>query len=137
MINESKKPRKTYTDADRDAIIRLHQCGLSVEEIVEILHFSRTYIYVIMQAHRACIEQDWSALQKLSLTNKPTVDWAMRVTGADAVFAETFPKEEPVDDSAPAVQPVPEYVTREDFLCLQDTLLTILGTLTQIRDVLK
>ena len=130
--------RAVITDRDRDNVMRLTESGLSVEEIADIMHISRSCIGNIRHAHKSCVAQDWSALQKLSHTMRATLDWAMRVTGTDKVFLETFPKEEP-KQVEPAVNPVPtpDLITREDFLSLQNTLQDICYLLTEIRDTLK
>ena len=132
MKPESTKHR--LTDKDRDAVLKLIVCGLSTEEIKDILHFSASTISYIRQAHNACMKQDWSTLQKLSLDTRATVDWAMKVTGTDKVFQETFG--EPSGCDEPAV-PAPEYATKEDFLAMYATMQDVRNLLIEIRDALK
>jgi hypothetical protein len=131
--------RRWLTDTDRDNALRLLGCGLSVKEIAPIMKLSKSSIQYIKQAHTACIEKDWSTLQRMSTTCRPTVDWAMRVTGTDKVFLETFPKEEePVEETKePEVTPTPENITREDFLSMYATMSDIRNLLIEIRDILK
>jgi hypothetical protein len=131
-----KTTRHTITDADRDHVLKLCGCGLTNNEIANMLHISSRSVTNIRMAHAACIRQDWSALQKLSTTIRPTVDWAMQVTGVDKVFAETFPKED-VPTETPPVTPAPETITREEFQTLSTTLQDICYLLTEIRDLLK
>jgi transcriptional regulator with XRE-family HTH domain len=133
------KPR--LTDEDRNHCLRLIGCGLSTDEIAKIMHISKSTVSYIRQAHNACLAQDWSTLQRLSLEVKSTVEWAMKLTGADKVFEETFKdeNEEPeqnVEVPAPTTN-VPETITREDFLSLSNTLQDISYLLTEIRDILK
>ena len=129
--------RHWYSDDDRARVIRLFDAGLSATEVADTLKISKSVVYFIKQAHTACIKQDWSTLQKLSITHRSTVDWAMRFTGTDKIFAE-FEKT-PEKDVEPAVEPVnnPNAITREDFLSLQNTLQDICYLLTEIRDALK
>jgi hypothetical protein len=134
---KTKTPRRTLKDSDRDTVLRLSNCGLGNQEIADILHISDSTVSNIRQAHAACIKQDWSTLQKLSTFIRPTVDWAMRVTGTDKVFDVLFnePPAPPADAPAPA--PTPDTITREDFLSLTTALQDICYLLTEIRDTLK
>ena len=135
-------PTKRYlTDVDRDQVLKLIGCGLSTTDIVEIMHISRSTVSYIRQAHTACIEKDWSTLQKLSTCVKPTVEWAMRITGTDKVFLEEFPKDDPEEiakheiDHTPNV--IPETISREDFLAMYATMQDVRSLLMEIRDVLN
>ena len=129
--------RHWYTDSERDSVIRLFDAGLSANEIAKIVKVSRTVVYSIRQAHQACIARDWSTLQKMSIMNRPTVDWAMKVTGTDKVFLETFPKEDD-EPEAPAPVAVPEpVITRDDFLAMYAVMQDVRSLLTDIRDMLK
>ena len=138
--NEIPTVRRWLNDVDRDSVLKLVNCGLSSVEIATITHISKSSINNIRQAYNACIEQDWSTLQRLSTTIRPTVDWAMRVTGADKVFAEIFhqdpkPGDEPKTQADPA--PVPDPITREDYLAMYATMQDIRALLIEIRDTLK
>jgi hypothetical protein len=114
----------------------LFEAGLSAAEIVPIVKISKAVVYTIRQAHQACIKRDWSTLQKMSVSNRATVDWAMKVTGADKVFLETFPKED-VEPEAPApVVPEP-VITIDDFLAMYAVMQDVRSLLTEIRDTLK
>ena len=124
------------TDRDRDAVLKLIGCGLTMVEIAEISHISRSSIQYIRQAHTACINEDWSTLQRLSTVIRPTVDWAMKVTGKDKAFLEAFPKED-TPTEAPKTEPAPVVVTREDFLAMYATMQDIRSLLSEIRDILK
>lgn len=130
--------RRNLTDTDRDAILKLVVCGLTTDEIMSIVNSSRSAVSYVRQAHHACLNKDWSALQRMSQHNRAVVDWAMRVTGTDRVFAETFPKEPEPEQSVaePAVE-VPDQITREDILAMYGTLQDIRSLLTDIRDMLK
>lgn len=132
-----KNTRRTLTDTDRDQVLKLMTCGLGTKEIADIMHVSPSAVTYIRQAHNAGITQDWSALQKLSITHRSAVEWALKVTGADKSFAE-FEKT-PVATDEPEVTPAPpvETITREDFLTLTNALQDIVYLLTEIRDTLK
>lgn len=135
--------RPWLTDANRDHALKLLGCGLSINEIASILRISKSSVQYIKSAHQACIEQDWSTLQKMSTYTRATVDWAMRTTGTDKVFLETFPKEDGPEApeqsvTGPTVDtPAPDPITREDFLSLYNTMQDICYLLTEIRDMLK
>ena len=124
------------TDKERNDALRLLNCGLSPREIAEIMHISKSSVSYIRQAHTACLAQDWSTLQSLSTYCRATVDWAMRLTGTDKTFIETFgePKKEP--ESAPVQVPV-ETISKDDFKALSATLQDICYLLTEIRDLIK
>ena len=132
------KPDKNYhrlTDKDKDAILKLIVCGLPTDEIADIMHCSKSTVGYHKQAHTACINKDWSTLQKLSINHRSIVDWAMKVTGTDKVFEESFPKQPEVE--APKPEPAPETISKEDFASLRNTLQDICYLLTEIRDMLK
>lgn len=143
MNAENTTPlRRWLTDNDRDNVLKLLGCGLKVREIVDITHFSRASIDYIKQAHTACVNQDWSTLQRLSTQIRPTVDWAMRVTGTDKVFLETFKKEpekteEPVTGPTVDETAIPDPITREDFVSMYAAMSDIRNLLIEIRDILK
>lgn len=125
------------TDAERSSCLRLIECGLPTDEIATIMHISKSTVSYIRQAHTACLAQDWSTLQKLSTQCRPTVDWAMKITGADKTFNETFG--EPNANKEPAqTAPAPvETISKEDFQSLTNMLQDISYLLTEIRDALK
>lgn len=138
---ETERTKRYLTDKDRDDVLKLLTCGLNTQEIAEIMHISKSTVSYIRQAHTACINKDWSTLQRLSTSISAITEWAMKVTGIDKEFLETFPKEpeeQPVQESAPAPVVVPEpVVTREDFLAMYATMQDIRSLLTEIRDMLK
>jgi len=134
--NETTSVRHWLTDVDRDNVMKLANCGLSSVEIATITHISRSSINNIRQAHQACVDQDWSTLQRLSTTIRHTVDWAMRVTGVDKVFAETFHQgETPVDK--PAGDDASNKVDPRNLYEMYEVLTDIRSLLTDIRDALK
>lgn len=132
-----KTPKRHLTDSDRDAILRLTGCGLSAKEISDTMRIGLSTVHNVRQSHKACVKKDWSTLQKLSTICRATVDWAMKVTGADKEFEELFkePEQTVAETTAPA--PVAESITREEFLSLSNTLQDICYLLTEIRDLLK
>lgn len=135
--------KHNLSDEERNQILKLMNCGLATQEIADIMHVSKSTISYIRQAHTACLDNDWSTLQRLSSSGvRPTVDWAMKLTGVDKVFEETFKKprenvEEPVAvaEEGKVVDTLP--ITREDFLAMYSTMQDIRSLLTEIRDVLK
>lgn len=135
---QQEKQKRYLTDKDRDDILKLIVCGLSTKEIADIMHISTSTVSYVRQAHTACMNKDWSTLQKLSTVVRTTVDWAMRVTGTDKVFEETF-KTAPEETTPTPEQSAPsnETISREDFLTLSNTLQDICYLLTEIRDMLK
>lgn len=143
MKPETPTTRHWITDADRDNVLRLYDCGLSAKEIAPIMKISRSAIQYIKQAHTACVEKDWSTLQKLSTYCRPTVDWAMKLTGTDKVFLETFgtpEKNEPAEET-PTVDHthniIPETISRDDLLAMYATMQDVRNLLIEIRDILK
>lgn len=139
---KSTSTKHRLTEKERNDVLKLIMGGLSTEDIADILHISNSSVSYIRQAYNACLTQDWSTLQRISTSSRATVDWAMKLTGTDKVFAETFPKEEekledtePVQE--PAHTPAPDTITREEFLSLTTTLQDICYLLTEIRDILK
>lgn len=138
---ETEKTKHRLTDKDRNDALKLLTCGLGTQEIAEIMHISRASVGYIRQAHTACINKDWSTLQRLSTSIPAVTEWAMKVTGLDKEFLETFPKEpeeQPVQESAPEPVVVPEpVVTREDFLAMYATMQDVRSLLIEIRDMLK
>ena len=144
----NKTERLLYTkhhlsDEERNQILKLINCALTTKEIADIMHISKSSVGYVRQAHSACLTQDWDTLQRLSTSGvRPTVDWAMKITGADKVFAETFKKPtEPVEQDEVAeegmTEVVPETITKEDFYAAYATLQDIRSLLVEIRDILK
>ena len=134
------KPEKTkhlLTDKERDTVLKMLMCGVPLSEVADIMKVSTSTISYIRQAHNACINKDWSTLQKLSTTSRPIVDWAMKVTGTDRVFIETFGEPATQRENKSDTTPVTNTITREDFLKLSNTLQDICYLLTEIRDSLK
>lgn len=135
--------KHNLSDEERNQILKLMNCGLATQEIADIMHVSKSSISYIRQAHTACVDKDWSALQRLSTSgSRPAVEWAMKLTGVDKIFEETFKKprenvEEPVAvaEEGKVVDTLP--ITREDFLAMYATMQDIRSLLTEIRDVLK
>lgn len=134
--NTTKK-RRSYTDEDREKALYLIGHGLSHNEAAKMLGIYRGTVDTVALAYDACLKQDWSTLQKLSTTAKATVNWAMKKTGTDEIFARTFPKDDVPEESAPAVAPPAETITRAEFAALNTTLQDICYLLTEIRDLLK
>lgn len=133
---KATKTKRYLTDSDRDAVLRLIGCGLTSKEIADTLRISISTVSYVRQAHNACLKTDWSALQKLSTVCRSTVDWAMKVTGTDKVFTETF-GEPGAQDETTEPEPVAPSITKEDISSLQNTLQDICYLLTEIRDLLK
>jgi hypothetical protein len=140
----TKKPKHNLTDRERDNCLKLLTCGLSTNEVADIVGISRASVGYMKQAHIAAINQDWSTLQRLSVICKNTVDWAMRITGADEVFKETFGEPTTAGEPEPAgepeitqTMPAPEAITRAEFDYLKQSLSDICHLLIEIRDMLK
>ena len=126
------------TDKDREAVLKLITCGLPTKEIADIMHISTSTVSYIRQAHTACLNRDWSTLQRLSLDSSATTEWAMRITGTDKVFAETFPKEdEPESVTGPTVDNTPNTIDPRNLYEMYEVLTDIRSLLTEIRDMLK
>ena len=134
--------KHNLSDEERNQCLRLMNCGLATQEIADIMHISKSSVSYIRQAHTACLAKDWSALQKLSTTgSRPAVDWAMKITGTDKIFEETFKKpaepDEVVETPNDTTVPSADAVTREDILGMYATLQDIRSLLVEIRDILK
>jgi hypothetical protein len=130
------------SDEERNQILKLINCALSTREIASIMHISTSTVSYVRQAHTACIDKDWNTLQRLSTgPARATTEWAMKITGTDKVFKETFgePKkiEKEPEQVAPATAPVVETISKEDFQSLSATLQYICYLLTEIRDLIK
>jgi hypothetical protein len=133
--------KHSLTDEERNQCLKLINCGLSTHEIAEIMHISKSTVCYIRQAHTACLSQDWSTLQRLSTCIRPTVDWAMKLTGADKAFLETFGNPKPAEKEPEQVAPttaLPDTIlTREDVTAMYATMQDIRSLLIEIRDVLN
>lgn len=135
--------KKSLTDADRDACLKLLGCGLSTLEIVNLMHISKSTVGNIRQSHTACVNKDWNTVRRLALTIKPTVEWALRVTDSVDEYKRAYETDlmklsgvfEP--ETAPAAEPAPAVVTREEFLALCASVQDICTLLVEIRDTLK
>jgi hypothetical protein len=130
------------SDEERNQCLRLINCGLDTREIAGIMHVSTSTVSYIRQAHTACLAKDWSTLQKLSTSPAAaSARWAMKVTGVDKLFEETFKKpEEPkevfeVAEEGKVADTLP--ITRDDILAMYGTLQDIRSLLVEIRDMLK
>lgn len=127
--------KRILTHADRDIILKLSKSGLNAIEITELTHCGRSTIYHTLQAHEACVAKDWSTIQRLSKTAAAAVEWAMKVTGTDKAFLETFG--EPNTAEEPVATPAPEVITRDDILAMYAVMQDVRALLTEIRDTLK
>lgn len=138
--------KHTLSDEERNQCLRLMNCGLATREIADIMHISTSTVSYIRQAHTACISKDWSTLQRLSTSGpaRASVEWAMKITGTDKTFLETFGKptepeqseSDATTDDATAGEIV-STITREDFLAMYATMQDIRSLLTDIRNILK
>lgn len=135
--------KHNLSDEERNQILRLMNCGLATQEIADIMHVSKSSVSYIRQAHTACIDKDWSTLQRLSTSgSRPAVEWAMKLTGVDKIFEETFKTpgekvEEPTEVAEDGKITETAASTREDFLAMYATMQDIRSLLVEIRDVLK
>ena len=128
------------SDEERNQILKLINCALPTREIAKIMHISNSTVSYVRQAHTACIDKDWNTLQRLSAgPARATTAWAMKITGTDKVFLETFgkPVDEPVEVAEEGKVVATASITREDFLAMYATMQDIRSLLTEIRDTLK
>lgn len=138
MKEVQKNATHWLTDDERNAVLKLTGCGLTNQDIADILHISYSSVAYIKQAYTACLDKDFDTLRRLSKISNPSVVWAMQVTGT------SFPQDE-VTEEEPDVQGGPEeksgvdenIVTREFMLATFDALSDIRNLLTEIRDILK
>jgi hypothetical protein len=141
MNNENLTHKKChFTDADRDNVRRLSECGMTTREIADILHIGKSSVGYIKSAYAACVNKDYATLRNLCGYVRPTVEWAMRITNTDPSVLNAAPKSEPVKDIVPELAPppvVPQTITRSDYLAMLDAMLDIRNLLIEIRDVLK
>ena len=135
--------KHTLSDDERNQVLKLINCGLATREIADIMHISTSTVSYIRQAHTACIDKDWTTLQKLSTSPaSASVEWAMKITGVDKLFKKTFGEPKTADESVKEPEqttaaPVVETISKEDFNVLSATLQDICYLLTEIRDTLK
>lgn len=81
------------TDTERDRVVRLTECNLSSAEIADILGISKSAVAAIKQVYKACVDHDWNTVQRLSMTLRPSVAWALRVTGTDKMLEEELARQ--------------------------------------------
>jgi hypothetical protein len=131
--------RRRLTDDDRNACLKLSTCGLSNQEIADIMKTSMSTVAYLKQAHTACLSKDFDTLHRLSVGHSSTVAWAMQLTGTSFPDTTTVPAvEEPVTTVEPEEKPAASAIlTREYMLATFDVLSDIRSLLTEIRDILK
>ena len=56
-------PRRRLTDDDRNACLKLITCGLSCQEIADIMKSSRSAVAFIKQTYNACLSKDFDTLR--------------------------------------------------------------------------
>ena len=129
--------KRRLTDDDRNACLKLITCGLSNQEIADIMKTSSSSVAYIKQIHNACLNKDFDTLHRLSTNHNSTVAWAMQLTGI--TFPDNAPVvEEPEVKSVPAEKPdARDILTREFMSATFDVLSDIRSLLTEIRDILK
>ena len=81
--------KRKLTDEDRNQCLKLITCGLSAQDIADIMKFSRSAVAFIKQTYNACLSKDFDTLRRLSASHNSTVVWAMQLTGI------TFPDNAP------------------------------------------
>ena len=138
------KPKKetrhsNLTDADRDTIMRLTACGLSSEEIADIMKCAPSSVRYIKQIYAACINQDWEVLHRLSVSWCSATAWAMSRTG---LSWDDEPKSEPVVAEVTIDEPnnvdATHNIPLDDVVVsMSKTLVDIRNLLTEIRDLIK
>ena len=130
--------RRRLTDDDRNHCLKLSTCGLSNQEIADIMKTSSSSVAYIKQIHNACLNKDFDTLHRLSTNHGATIAWAMQLTGISFPDEKTPVAEEPEAKSAPAEKPVADaIITREFMLATFDALSDIRNLLTEIRDILS
>lgn len=136
--------KHNLSDEERNQCLKLITCGLTTREIADIMHISNSTVSYIRQAHTACINKDWDTLQRLSTSGaKACVEWAMKLTGTDKVFEETFKKPAepevivPVGIVTNTTAKEPETLHPGNLYELYAVLTDIRSLLTEIRDILK
>ena len=124
--------RRKLTDDDRNAILKLSTCGLSLQEIADITKTSRSAVGFVKQAYNACLNKDFDTLRRLFASHQTTVAWAMQLTGL--AFPDNIPEVSATVEKAQDTHPI---ITREFMLSTFDVLSDIRSLLTEIRDILK
>lgn len=133
---KTEKNRYYLLNSDRDNVLRLIGCGLSTSEIAKMLGMSKSTVSYINQAYNACVKKDVEALRKLTTFVKPTVEWAMQVTGTDASILEE-PVIVDVPETAEEAPVVNDPHKPDDIATIVGLLSGIYNMLTDIRDMLK
>lgn len=132
-----EKNRYYLLNSDRDNVLRLLGCGLSTSEIANMLGISKSTVSYVRQAHNACITKDAEALRRLTTFVKPTVEWAMKVTGTDVSILD---KPVPVEEAPATVEEAPVVdvpTNNDDIVAMRGLLSGIYNMLTEIHDMLK
>ena len=143
-MKDTATRRRRLTDEDRNACMKLSACGLSNQEIADIMKVSYSSVAYIKQIYAACLDKDFDILRRLSANHTPTISWAMQLTGIEFPCEEIQPMEEPTVPEESVVQTGPEekpaaadILTREFMLAAFDVFSDIRSLLTEIRDILK
>ena len=128
------------SDEERNQVLKLINCALPTREIAKIMHISNSTVSYVRQAHTACIDKDWNTLQRLSAgPARATTEWAMKITGTDKAFIETFGK--PVDAPAEVAEEGKVVNTTaidpRNLYEMYEVLVDLRSLLTEIRDILK
>ena len=129
--------KRRLTDEDRNQCLKLITCGLSTQDIADIMKCSRSAVAFIKQTYNACLSKDFDTLRRLSTNHNSTVLWAMQLTGI--TFPDNAPavSEPKVPDKAEEKPSADAVITREFMLATFDALSDIRNLLTEIRDILK
>lgn len=129
--------RRRLTDEDRNQCLKLITCGLSTQDIADIMKSSRSAVAFIKQTYNACLSKDFDTLRRLSASHNSTVVWAMQLTGI--TFPDNAPvvKEPKVPDKTEEKPTADTIISREFMLATFDALSDIRSLLTEIRDILK
>ena len=127
--------KHNLSDEERNQCLRMLNCGITTQEIADIMHISKSTVSYIRQAHTACLAEDWSLLQKLHATgHRPMVEWALKITNSEVKYKEYFslvPATAEPEQSAPSTD---ASVSNEDILSV---LKDIRMVLVEIREMLK
>jgi len=129
--------KRRLTDEDRNACLKLITCGLSNQEIADIMKTSASSVAYIKQIHTACLSKDFDTLRRLSTNHNSAVLWAMQLTGI--TFPDNAPavSEPKVNDKTEEKPEANDILTREYMLATFDMFSEIRNLLTEIRDILK
>ena len=130
--------RRRLTNDDRAACIKLSTCGLSNQEIADILKVSYSSVAYIKQIYAACLDKDFDTLRRLSANHNATIVWATQLTNTTFPDEEIPAVEEPEEKSVPAEKPsANDILVREFMSATFDVISDIRNLLTEIRDILK